>query len=84
MAVLKPRHSPDEFDRRGQQIYEREIRPALRPQDHGKFLAIDIESGGYEIDQDDRTATDRLLAHHSDAQIWLMRVGQPAAYRIRC
>jgi hypothetical protein len=82
MAMLKPRHSHEEFARRGQEIFERDIRQALQPKDDGMFVAVDIESGRYEIDTDDRTATDRLLANCPDAQIWLMRVGQPAAYRI--
>ena len=43
---------------------------------------VDIETGLYEVDRDDRAATDRLLARNPDAQIWLVRVGRPAAYRI--
>ncbi len=45
-------------------------------------MAIDIESGNYEVDRDDFAATERLLARCPDAQIWLARVGQPAAYRM--
>jgi hypothetical protein len=82
MSESKARYSPEEFSRRGQEIYERSIRPALRPEDEDRFVAIDIESGSYEIDRDDFAATERLLARHSDAQIWLARVGQRAAYRI--
>jgi hypothetical protein len=52
-------------------------------EDEGKFVAIDIETGAYEIDGDDYTATERLLARQSDAQIWLLRVGQRTAYRMR-
>jgi hypothetical protein len=48
--------------------------------DTDKF--IDIESGAYEIDPDDYTATELLLARLPDAQIWPMRVGQSVAYRI--
>jgi hypothetical protein len=48
----------------------------------GQFVAIDIETGGYELDTDDYAATERLVARYPDAQIWIMRVGQPTAYRI--
>ena len=82
MAVRQARYSRDEFARRGQDIYDRHIRPHLRPEDDGKFVAIDIESASYEIDRDDYTATARLLKQHPDAQIWLVQVGQPATYRI--
>ncbi len=82
MAVLEPRSSKDEFARQGQTLYERDIRPHLTAGDHGKFVAIDIETGAYEIDRDDYTATERLLGHHPNAQIWLLRVGHRTTYRI--
>ena len=82
MSASNARYSPEEFSRRGNEIYDRDIRPTLRPDDEYQFIAIDIESGSYEIDPDDFAATERLLARHSDAQIWLARVGQRAAYRI--
>jgi len=82
MTTREARYSREEFARRGQEIYEREIRSSLQPGDEGKFVAIDIESGSYEMDRDDYMATERLLSRHSDAQVWLEQVGQPAAYRL--
>ncbi len=82
MAALEPRYSKDAFAQRGQSIYERDIRPHLTAEDEGKFVAIDIETGAYEIDRDDYTATERLLRRHPTAQIWLLRVGSRTAYRI--
>ena len=82
MSTSGASYRAEDFSRRGQDIYERNIRPALRPEDEDQFVAIDIESGSYEIDQDDFAATERLLARHPEAQIWLARVGQRAAYRI--
>jgi hypothetical protein len=82
MTTPAARYSREEFARRGQEIYERQVRPALRPDDEGKFVAIDIESGSFEVDRDDYSATERLLSHHPDAQIWLVQAGQRAAYRL--
>jgi hypothetical protein len=82
MRATIPRYSKEEFARRGQEIYERTIRPRVEAGNEGKFVAIDIETGAYEIDSDDYTATERLLAREPDAQIWLLRVGHRAAYRI--
>jgi hypothetical protein len=82
MAVLEPRYSKEEFAQRGQAIYEQEIQPCLSPADQGKFLAIDLSTGAYELDSDDYTATERLLIRYPDAQIWLCRAGHRAAYRI--
>jgi hypothetical protein len=82
MTMREPRYSKEEFARRGQAIYERDISPRLRAVDAGKFVAIDIETGAYEVDSDDYAATERLLDRHSDAQMWLIRIGQSVAYRI--
>ncbi len=80
--MLKPRYSRDEFARRGDLIYDRVVRPRVQSEDAGKFVAIDIETETFEIDRDDYAATERLLDRRSDAQIWLTRVGERAAYRI--
>lgn len=77
-----PRYSHEGFARRGQELYDRKKPPTLQPADENKFVAIDIESADYELDEDDRTAGDRLLGRQPDAQMWLMRVGHRTAYRI--
>jgi hypothetical protein len=82
MTFRETRYSREEFARRGQEIYEQQIRPFLRAEDADKFVAIDIESGDYEIDREDYTATEHLLRRRPEAQIWLVRVGQPAAYHL--
>ena len=82
MAIPSAKFSREEFSRRGQEIYDRVVKSQLHAEDLDKFVAIDIESGDYEIDRDDFTAMERLLARRSDTQIWLMRAGQPTAYRI--
>jgi hypothetical protein len=66
----------------GQQIYEQLAATSLRPEDDGKFIAIDVNSSAYEIDADDYTATDRLIGRRPDAAMWLGRVGRRAAYRL--
>ena len=82
MAALEPRYSKGEFALRGQAIYEGDILPHVKAGDEGKFVAIDIETGAYEMDRDDFAATERLLVRHPNAQIWLLRVGHRAAYRL--
>lgn len=82
MEVLKPRYSPNEFAQRGHIFYEQKVEPYVTKADDGKFVAIDIETGVFEIDADDYTATERLSQRQPNAQIWLCRVGQRTAYRI--
>ena len=81
MATTKRRYPKEEFARRGDAIYERDIKPKLKPRDKGKFLAIDIETGDYEIGVDEMRVCHRLRARIPDAQIWLKRVGYPYVHR---
>jgi len=81
MATTKRRYSKEEFARRGDAIYEKEIRPKLKPEDEGSFVAIDIETRAFEIDEDEMKAGDRLLARVPDAQIWMVRVGSRYVHR---
>jgi hypothetical protein len=78
----KPQRTLDELDALGQAIYDRVVKPALGPDDQGKFVAIDVESSDFEIDQDDYSAIMRLRSRRPDADIWLMRAGNRAAYQI--
>lgn len=73
--------SPDEVERLGEETFQNMVRPNLQPEDDGKFVAIDVVSGGYEVDTDDYTAVKRLEARRPDAEIWLMRAGHPTAYK---
>jgi hypothetical protein len=82
MPTTESRHTPDELARLGEQIFDQQVQPALQPADHGKFVAIDVESGEYEIDEDDYTAVARLRSRVPTADVWLMRAGYRAAYRI--
>lgn len=72
-----------EEERRARDMYDRSIRPSLRPEDDGKYVAVAFETGDYEIDADDYAATGRLLARRPGARVWLMRAGQATAYRMR-
>ena len=70
----QPRYSKEEFGRRGDTIYESES-PILENGNEGKFVAIDIETGAYQVDGNELAASDRLLARVPNAQIWLRRIG---------
>lgn len=81
MASTKRRYSKEEFAQRGDSIYENDIRPRLTSDDEGKFAAIDIESGTYEMDVDELAAGDKLRARLPEAQIWMVRVGSRSVHR---
>jgi hypothetical protein len=81
MPATKPLYDKKEFARRGEAIYKRDIEPQLTDAREDDFVAIDIESGHYEIDADEVTAADRLLARIPNAQTWVRRVGSPYVRR---
>ena len=75
VLTRSPRHSKEEFAQRGDEIYNRVIRPQFEEGNKGKFVAIDIETGAWEMDADELAAGDRLTARIPDAQTWMIRVG---------
>jgi len=77
------RRSLDEISRLGIEKYKTRIEPSLSPKDHGKFVVIDIDSGDFEMDEDDLTAVLRMRSRRPDAETWLQLVGEETAYKIR-
>jgi hypothetical protein len=79
--MIEPRYSKEEFSRRGDEIYDRRVAPQVEGTAAGKFVAIDIETGAYELGDDELAASDSLLARLPQAQVWLRRVGSRYAHR---
>lgn len=72
-----------EMTRLGKQVYYSSVLPKLRPEDNEKYVAVDADSGEFEVDPDELAASDRLRARVPAARIWMMQVGYDTAYRIR-
>jgi hypothetical protein len=81
MDSAQRRYGKEEFARRGDAVYEKSVRPQLKADDEGKFAAIDIESGAYEVDADELRACNRLHARIPAAQIWMVRIGSRYVHR---
>lgn len=77
------RYTPQDVESRGEAMYAQRIRDKVASEHKGKFLVIDVETGDYEIDADDLVATQHLLTTHPNAVIYGLRIGFPAAYRMR-
>jgi hypothetical protein len=82
MTVRQPRYSKEEFAQRGDEIYNRDIRSQVEAGNKGKYVAIDIETGAWEMDADPLSASDRLIARIPDSQIWMVRIGHPYLHHI--
>ena len=81
MAIRQPRYSKEEFAQKGNALYEAQIRSQVEEGNQGKIVAIDIETGAFEVADDTITATDRLYERVPDAQPWVIRIGHRAVFR---
>ena len=73
MAV---RNAPEETARRGDEIYERDIKPTLTDDQHGSYVSIDIDSGCWTIADTLRGAIDELYEQRPEVvDVWSLRVG---------
>ena len=81
MAVRQPRYSKEEFAQRGNALYESEVRQQVEEGNHGRIVAIDIETGSFEVADDILPATDRLFDRLPDAQPWIVRIGHRVVHR---
>ena len=66
----------------GRAIYQKLLPRLADTAKKGQIVVIDINSGDYEIADDDITATDLLPKRRPDAITWAGRVGYPAPYRM--
>jgi hypothetical protein len=71
----------EEVARRGDEIYERDIKPQVEPDHINRIVAIDIDSGDYAVADRVWEAVDLLRARRPDAIVWGVRVGHRALRR---
>ena len=81
MAIRQPRYSKEEFAQRGNALYEAQIRTQVEEGNYGKIVAIDIETGSFELADTIVNATDQLFDRIPDAQPWVIRVGHRTVFR---
>lgn len=77
-------HDKEQLARRAKDLYERHIRERVEADgaNEGRFVALDVQSGDYEVADDALEAGTRLRRRMPEASVYLMRVGRPAAFRI--
>ena len=80
--MTTPKYSKDEVCDRGEEIYEERIKALVEPQQNGKFIVIDIESGDYEVDEKMLVTSRRLRERRPDPVRYGAKVGCKFAYRI--
>ena len=81
MTARQPRYSKEEFAQRGDEIYESQVRPQVEEGNYGRIVAIDIETGAFEVADEILEATERLFGRIPNAQPWIVRIGHRAVHR---
>ena len=82
MAIRQPRYSKKEFAQRGDEIYETQVRSQVEEGNYGRIVAIDIETGAFEVADTPMIAVDRLYEREPNAQPWVIRIGHRAVFRL--
>lgn len=82
MGTSKRRYPKEEIVKRGDAIFEKDVKSHLKGRDPMDFVVIDIETRAYEVDADNLTACDRLRERIPDAQIYARRVGSRYIHRL--
>lgn len=80
MVIRQRRYSKEELAQRGQALYNDHIRQQVETENEGRIVAIDIETGAFEIADNVLPATNRLFEKYPNAQPWVIRIGHRAVY----
>lgn len=75
MTARQPKYSFEDFARRGDEIYETNIKSQVEDSNRGKIVAIDIDTGAWEMNTSEIIASKRLRTKYPSAQIWFVRIG---------
>jgi hypothetical protein len=77
-----PISNGEEIARRGKEYYEN-LRVQVEVANNiGKIIAIDLETGAYEIGDDLLATSLQLKSRHPNAEMWAERIGFNAVYTI--
>ena len=72
--------SKEEIARRGQTLYEDRIRSQVETPDNiGKMVIIDVETGDFGVDDTGLVSARRLQSQHENAPLFGIRIGYRVA-----
>ncbi|NOT61677.1 MAG: hypothetical protein HOP19_15795 [Acidobacteria bacterium] len=82
MITTTVEYTDEDILRLGKDMYEREIKPLVPADKEGCVVAIDIQSGEFELAEDALTSAKRLHARLPGAVVYVARVGSPGLHRV--
>ena len=81
MTTNKTRYTPDEFATKGDEFYQNSIQSKLTKDHHNQIIAIDIETGEFELADSTLAAAAKMFERKPDAQLWFKRIGAEGVHR---
>lgn len=84
MSTLRKEHAEvtDALAESGQRLYDERLRALLEPEQAGRFVAIEPESGRYFLGDTGIAALRAARGALPDKLFYLLRVGHEVAYRV--
>jgi len=78
--MTQAKTKPDEVSERGEKLYQQTVRAKVEtPENIGKMVIIDVETGDYEVDDTGLISARCLHAKHPNADLYGIRIGYQAA-----
>lgn len=89
MNTHQLKYSPEEFATKGSQLYRDLVLPKLSGDCDGKIVAIDIETGEFELAENTLAVAAKMFVRAAsaspsripDAQLWFERIGAEAVHK---
>lgn len=75
-------YTKEDVARLGREIYEQDIRSEVEHDHDGRFMAVDVTTGHYELADEELVAFDRAERKNPEGTFFLLRVGRRAAHRL--
>jgi predicted ATP-dependent Lon-type protease len=81
--MSKPKLSDEEITQRGREIYNSSIRSQVEtPENIGKVVSINVETGEYEIGDDLLVTSLKMRTKQANAALWSEKIGFNAVYTV--
>ena len=76
-------YTPEEVKHKADRLYEQSIHYKVdTPENRGKILAVDVDSGDYEVDAEHLRAGKQLRQRRPDGTFFFYRIGYPSLGKI--
>lgn len=75
-----PTINPNEIARKGEEIYEKNLKDKIEKDYYGKFVAIEVETGKYFLGETLDEASNKAKKKYPDKINYIKKIGFPAVF----